>query len=362
MRHADTSHDVVIKANAAGDFRLRLQRSKHAGVYVKTESDAALVCSPKVQVMTTGDVERMRVGYGGLSTRTAFGRDARQLMREVGQVLEQGELSQCLFLTGTLPGSTEIAKETLARWSAWIVRNVAQWVRDTVGTVQYFGVWEYQRRGALHLHLCVRVSSNSHANTVLSRWHQVWCRILSALSTKCSVDLFQRKDGSTWKDNQTVVRTDAQRVEKSVGRYLSKYLSKGCTARMSAATYPPSRWWFCSKELRQIAVSLRQELRVERLSLCTALDLFEKIAGEIVGQKRPAFSCTSPVDARFKGITALLAPIECGLVFKQMAAVLGILQPSPERSERRERASVVQTCIYFAGQLVAVQSPHVNSC
>lgn len=317
---------IRLSCNAAGDLRLQLLRDKRAVKPAVERSDANLVCSSKVQEMTTSNGASGRVGFGLLASHNCFGKDARRTIREAGAVIDRQPRKNTVFLTGTLPGSAESAYIALASWSSWVIQTTLQWINDNVKTARVCGVWEYQKRGALHIHLVVNCSSEGEAEALKLNWKARWIKTLDGVASRSSVDVYQRLEGQSWRHQKFVTRTDAQTVEKSVGNYLAKYLSKGCQTTRRACYYPPARWWFCNRLLRQEVQDNRLESTVSQLPLNTALDLFERCGGFLAGRTSLAFAYLCPFDFLQKGLVALLKPIQASLDFDYISTLLKTLQ------------------------------------
>jgi hypothetical protein len=306
---------IKMSINAAGDMRLQCLRDVKRKPVVLVPDAATLVCNSKLQEMTTDNERREKTGHGRLSTGTAFGRNARTIIREAGSIVDRLPPSMSVFLTGTLPGSTDAALRAFAEWSSWIVQTTQQWARDIDESARMFGVWEYQRRGALHIHVCIQSSSCGVVNALLQKWHERWCDILRGVRRRSGVDIFARNSDESWEYKPEAWRTDAQKVEKSVGNYLSKYLSKGSLSNQRRANYPPARWWFCSMKLRKEVKDNRRTVELTRLKLADALEAFEVLGGHIAGMTSKAFGYLHPYDVTVKGLVALLKPIEASLLF-----------------------------------------------
>lgn len=316
---------LQLACNAAGDIRVRCLRDVKERRAVPAVSDALLVCSDLFQEMTTPVKNLVRKGFGCISDRNNFTRYAKGLVREVGALLDTGPLRNLVFLTGTLPGSTDEAQAALAAWSGWVVQTVCQWLRDTVETPQFFGVWEYQKRGALHVHLCCRVQSEQEAAKLKQLWKGRWLKVLDGVGHRSGVDMYARRDGGTWADTKWVTKTDAQTVEKSVARYLGKYLSKGSTAKRAQCEYPPSAWYFCPRSLRSSARESRRVLTVERLNLETVCDVFERVGSFVAMSCQRLCSYVSRYDFTVKGLIALGQPVQARLLFEALSGVLRVV-------------------------------------
>ena len=321
---------LLLELNGAGDLRLKTLRDKPVPRQLMEPEAALLVCSSKLPEMTTSASQSKKTGYGKLPSGVKFTRYGRQIVREAGAALDAGRISRTVFLTGTLPGSTLESFRALAAWSAWTVKTLLQWILDTDGEALSFGVWEFQKRGALHLHLCIQASSSKLANEFKLRWKARWIRILDGIGRRSGIDLYSRGESGTWSGQKFITRTDAQTVEKSCGRYLSKYLSKGSVISSKACATPPARWWFISAALRRRISAQRISYEVRRLSIADAIESFEKIGGEMAADRQKIYAYRSPYDCMVKGVIALCSPIEASLLFDRIKAAMRIHQPEAD--------------------------------
>lgn len=212
-------------------------------------------------------------GFGGVPRATKFGVNGRRTISRCAGAIEREGIKneELVFLTGTIPGSTEEAFDAVARYSSWAVKAVKTWLSDLGVKSNYsMYVWEFQKRGALHLHYCVHVPDPLVRSKVLKGWKDRWMGCIDYISKRAGVDCWRRGKGFTWATNKQVIQADAQVVRKSVGSYLSKYLSKfqGRIRRRKRSSSPwlcPVRWWGCSRPLLALMRSLSFEF--ERLSI-----------------------------------------------------------------------------------------------
>jgi len=297
-------------------------------VYSKHEpvtSPVLLVCSDFLQVLDKKPAQIVRTGFGKVPDRTTFTRYARQFIREVGAIFDTKNRSRTVFVTGTLPGSTNDAIAALSAYSGWLVQAVTNWFRDRFHGSTYFGVWEYQRRGALHLHACIHCPSEEAAVRLRQNWKRKWIELLDSVSKRSGVDLYGRADGSTWAQNRWICRTDAQQVEKSVGAYLGKYLSKGSVKHRSWCERPPVSWWFADKESRSQVRQARKEVGVTRLPLSTAIDLWEKLGSLLAELVPKSHYYVSAYNCQIKGLISLAHPVQASMMFDSLVSVLRLL-------------------------------------
>lgn len=183
----------------------------------------------------------------------------RTILRVGGAVDKSGRRS--VFLTGTLPGSTQAAMREIAAWSGYIVNRLNQWLRrhKPEGEDFYaFYAWEWQKRGALHLHYCLASSDESYLSYVVEGFRAFWKGLIDDISKLSGSDCWARRDGGTWR-GFGVLEADAAYTRKSVAAYLSKYVCKGSAGNggdVSRDRYYPSRWWGCSRGLLRCTKSL----------------------------------------------------------------------------------------------------------
>ncbi len=343
---------VKLSCNAAGDIRLQCLNDKKDISAISPPEGGALVCCSEFQEKRVKEKKPLRVGFGLISKRHAISRYARKKIRCAGALLDNGALSKCVFLTGTLPGSTIEAEMGLASQSGWVVQTVEQWIRDYAPGAQFFGVWEYQKRGALHLHVCVRVLVESEATRLITRWKDKWIAVLRGASVRSGFDLFARNAGSTWQDTPSVTRTDAQMVRYSVGRYLSKYLSKGSQRKRKRCYYPPSRWTFVSRALTRAIAEAEKSIEIEHLAPETAIDLFSRIGGQLVDSVKKSFAYELPHDCRQRGVISLAVPVQAAMLFGFLAGALRCLQGVERVRIPKDIPAMQVVANYFCGRWV----------
>jgi hypothetical protein len=87
---------------------------------------------------------------------------------------------------------------------------------------------------------------------VMWKWAMKWGQLLDAVGKKEGVDMWKRADGTTWANRKSVLQAPAQYVRKSVGAYLSSYISKNAPEpgnNIVGECMNPVRWWGCSRPL-----------------------------------------------------------------------------------------------------------------
>lgn len=215
--------------------------------------------SPPLSLVPNSKTERSSAGYGTLPEKpTRFGLNAkRSLIRAGGAMEKTAPVDETLFLTGTLPGSTEDSFRAIAQYSSYIVNSLKSWISHYAPGKLDFYVWEWQKRGALHLHYAVHIPDGDSRAFIIGAFHQWWVQILHRVGDRAGVDMFRKNSTHTWLGDESKVRAVAEVCRKSVARYLAKYLSKSATpTKGSARAFTPARWWGVSRPLKALTDSL----------------------------------------------------------------------------------------------------------
>lgn len=236
--------------------------------------------SPPLSLGPNSQSQRSDAGFGRLPDKpTTFGLNAKRNLIRRGAAMENtSPPSECLFLTGTLPGSTEDSYRAIAEWSGYIVHRLKSWIGNYAAQKLDFYCWEYQKRGALHLHYCVHVSDDASRAFIIGGFHSWWVSILHAIGQKSQCDMFRKNRNKTHLGNTGVVRAVAEICRKSPARYLAKYLTKSAAPiRGSARAFTPSRWWGTSRPLKKLCDSLTENIEIIECGYHKARSLWEEI-------------------------------------------------------------------------------------
>ena len=221
--------------------------------------------SPPLSLVPNSQSKREDAGFGRLPDKPpAFGLNAKRNLIRRGAAMEGTAPSEeCLFLTGTLPGSTEDSFRAIAEWSSYIVHRLKSWVGTYARSKLDFYCWEYQRRGALHLHYCVWLPDAVSRSHIHRGFHGWWVGILHAIGEKSGCDMFRKNSTKTHLGDTSKVRAVAEVCRKSPARYLAKYLSKSASpVRGAARAFSPARWWGTSRPLKTLCDSLTQTVEI----------------------------------------------------------------------------------------------------
>lgn len=251
-------------------------------------------------------------GYGDRPNVSYFTHKSGQKVRECGAIVDmlcQGDPAKCRVITLTLPASGHDAYDTISRYSSYATNRLFQVIRrdEHHAQLHWFYVWEYQKRGALHLHICLfhetREISQRIGDELVSKWRDVLCDI--GRLSGCNL-LFSKGF------NREVALCDMQSINQEMyfgcGAYFSKYASKTAASQGSVGTaksrelralcqkYPVSRFWGSSQNLkvlvRENSLSFKKEdLQTEEIEdmeseVCRVLSLLHTVQIESFSFKK----------------------------------------------------------------------------
>jgi hypothetical protein len=236
---------------------------------------------------SSGKSKVVKLGHqwGNSQTRKEFSKNSRHLILESGAALERAiHKSKARFLTLTLPTSVTENYHYLADWSGYLINLLLQQIRNyrRDHKVKYeiysLFVWEYQKRGALHLHFLL--ASEFQVDDLAQILYHAWFRGLEHIENKAGCDLFGQ-----WRDRPDIWKlgNKIELIKKSIARYLSKYASKSATtiSKFHITAYP-SRFWGSSRNLKSLSASWRVKATFKNLDnsrleyLCALFDDFLK--------------------------------------------------------------------------------------
>jgi len=264
---------ITVKTDASNEVQLRLcgnqaalqRRDAHKVLSAaKSAKRGSLVYSRISQT----DVESGEIQ--GTTRARKFTDPAKHKIREAGGVLDLTYGLNVWFITLTLPGDTVQAIECMAMYDKEIKNAYLQNFRKLYAKVfpaggpglDYLCVSEMQERGAIHFHIALGWCSERFARLVKRCYRRWWSKILIRYSSIANVDMALGQDGVSLRDRSNEWMVECEQVEKSVGQYLSKYLSKDATKLAGGQINSPSRWW-------SVSVPLREKLMQARLSETT---------------------------------------------------------------------------------------------
>jgi hypothetical protein len=253
---------IQVRTNAANEVVIRVA-SNIASLYRRDRPPMRLGgAKPVASSLVYSRISQTDPKTGeiiGITRARKFTREAKHYIREAAGCLEEKYGKDVWFITVTLPGSTTRAIEGYAMCDKEIKNAFLQNFRKlyrkvfgaTQGSLDYLCVSELQRRGAIHLHIALGWASDRYARIVKRCYRRWWHKVLLHYSEKLGIDLFEREGGDSWSNFPSLLLVECEKVKKSVGAYLSKYLSKQSSKLRVAAINSPSRWWSVSMPLRQ---------------------------------------------------------------------------------------------------------------
>jgi hypothetical protein len=200
-------------------------------------------------------------GYGISPTIKYFSNKSGQKIRECGAIIDklcEGDVSKCRVVTLTLPANSHEAFKAISDWSGYAINRLFQVIRHSeYENIHWFFVTEYQKRGAIHYHICLfhadKAVSRELGNQIVSKWRDVLCDI----SEKASINLlYSRAFGRDCKLSE--MQSINQEMQKGCGAYFSKYASKNSgkdsnsIESINARKYPVSSFWGRDRELAKM--------------------------------------------------------------------------------------------------------------
>lgn len=214
----------VAAPRGLGDEALAVTPPLEAEAFATVQAPIPPITPPLTEAQNFKDAPKP--GWGALPREKEF------TSAQTGKILNVGACfeklypipNQSCFCTLTLPGDTDEANEVLAKYSGWLVNRILQHIRDNFSEFDYFYKWEYQGRGALHLHLCLGFPEISAASEFVKRWKALAYGLLIQLCKLSGIDLFRRIQKE--RVSYEIYQADAQLVQKSVARYMAKYAAK----------------------------------------------------------------------------------------------------------------------------------------
>lgn len=195
----------------------------------------------------------------------SFTSSAGQKLRECGAAIDQ-ITAQPRFtheVTLTLPANHSLAFAALASQSGYIINRLFQPIRRKYGSLcLWFFVWEYQKRGALHLHIAVYHPDECEGLWICTQLIEHWHKLLIDISERCDTDMFLSKhsDRATLRQFH---QHHCQPMKRSLGAYFSKYAGKKESKQAwYCQKYPVSRFWGCCQPLKEIIKTLSFTLEI----------------------------------------------------------------------------------------------------
>lgn len=335
-----------LRITFGGDGDAPKRRGSEAGVAACLDAaEAALVYNAKVQHGVFGSDLEPKRARPPILTRYAAHR-----LREACAVIEADFGLDSYFNTLTLPGSTREALDTAALHSTGILNAYMQRLRHESQRPEFStnefmacGVWEWQKRGALHFHLLIGIKDANLAAHFAANHQRWWRQVLLTYSRKTGVDLFMRSDGRSWKNFKDKPRTEWAKVRKSVGRYMSKYISKSAHAARNEGWLAPAAWSYLSDDAWE---RVKAERRLVALRLISRWEA-QRVAEVLAGVAQEAGGILFPMENPFtKQVCGYVVYFDNDKKDECFQAMCEYLEPDPDDFCRcpRHRDGVVPEC------------------
>lgn len=256
------------------------------GIYVASDAIAGEAeVTPLDSRSQFQESKKAKNGYGAIPEKwpNFTAKAKRQLNLRASAISNAFPKENQVFITGTLPGSTDAAIAEFAKWSSWFMNRVQVWLYDNFALDEDYNhltkatdtkkkrfslhcaVWEHQKRGALHYHGLV---ATAKPQELMDKFKPFWIDLLEQKSSETGVDLFRKNDNWTWRIKPTdtaamkehkfsKIQVISQEVKSSISSYLSKYLSKDASKEPEdmIKNPPPARWWACTRALKKLSES-----------------------------------------------------------------------------------------------------------
>lgn len=211
----------------------------------------------------TKEKNKVKGGWGRLSKPTKFTKNARHRLLEAGAVVDAACGLNAWEITCTIPGSGNEVFRAVAAHTGWIMNELTQIIRRAK-CKYWFYVWEYQNRGALHLHMLVS-DPERDLSELSKNLESRWWALLQLLSQKLNLDVFRKSSKVTWKLMPSRWQSHVAQIKKSVAAYFSKYAGKGYGAGQKKKGFgmvgTPSRWWGSSQQVKKDITAARLKLK-----------------------------------------------------------------------------------------------------
>lgn len=219
-----------------------------------------------------GPHDTRKPGWGIQPKATKFGAYARHTILEAGSIASRGtgEVGRGVEVTLTIPGHSRGAFSAVSLWSGYAVNRLLQVIRRSGKPVEWFYVWELQKRGALHIHMALSGVSQPELLRIGRKIRKCWFRVLEEIGRKSDTNMFLRRRGNGNNGYKQFLKGNrVAPIEKSLAAYFAKYVSKGAVKKGKTEVvqgYHPSRWWGISRSLLKKVKKERVNVRITCVS------------------------------------------------------------------------------------------------
>lgn len=279
--------DLKCNSYSGADTRIQVVQQRSIRKFSYLDRDAELKTTRRA-TDTASDPSQSDRGRGENRLRTGLTKFARQTLQRIGGAvgLACTTRSSCFF-TGTFPGGSLSAQSAIASQAPWLVNALKAWLYKRIGKNIGYYVWEFQKRGTLHLHYVAVIENDDLRASVIADFRDEWIRLIAGASKRSGVNLFLGNKGRDFFTEKEKLQIYAQECYKDCSSYLSKYLSK-----KSSSDFPaPCRLWGCTREARNLVAKGLISFSVIGKSLAVADDLAHQLDSysEATPEKRRYF-------------------------------------------------------------------------
>ncbi|RTL34989.1 MAG: hypothetical protein EKK48_30200 [Candidatus Melainabacteria bacterium] len=188
---------------------------------------------------------------------------------DAAHIVETSAKGRGVFVTLTLAGNTPEVFRCFSAATGYVVDRMNRWLRYKVVDSLFMYVFEFQKRGALHMHYLFRLPDGVKNREFTRELRSQWRKVLLDVSAESHVDLFRKKDGGTWRHRADKPRIQVKNLSRTYAQYISKYASKAESKSGSFDQFTPRRWWGCSREARALVREARLEAIIPTTSIST---------------------------------------------------------------------------------------------
>jgi len=220
-----------------------------------------------------------------LNRPKSFTATSGQKIRECGSAIDRISADPALTraITLTLPADHVDAFRALAAYSGYVINRLFQPIRrNHAGECHWFFVWEYQKRGALHLHIALYHPDAKTGERLGDECIDQWLKILADIERKSQTDMFCQKDMVSYTPKEKY-QNQNQPMRRSLGAYFSKYAGKTESKNSKhCIDYPVSRFWGSSYSVKELIKQQSYDYTLAADDETTIQDMSERIIAMLI--------------------------------------------------------------------------------
>jgi hypothetical protein len=220
-----------------------------------------------------------------LNRPKSFTAASGQKIRECGAAIDRISADPALTraITLTLPADHVEAFRAIAAYSGYVINRLFQPIRrNHAKECHWFFVWEYQKRGALHLHIALYHPCATTGKILGDECIYQWLKILSDIEKKAQTDMFCQKDMVSYTPREKY-QNQNQPMRRSLGAYFSKYAGKTESKNSKhCIEYPVSRFWGSSYSVKELIKQQSYDYTLAADDEATIQEMSEKIVSMLI--------------------------------------------------------------------------------